>query len=78
MTLLDRLRAATPNDLDRDAADVLGLTTGTSFGIDRAGLTVGNETVPFDVAAAEFARVLQPPPFMPRDWPRSRITIADL
>lgn len=61
MTLLERLRSATPADLSRDAADVLGLRSGDVFRADRDGLTVGEETVPFAVAAAEFERVLGRP-----------------
>jgi hypothetical protein len=37
VTLLDRLRAATAADLDRDAADVLGLTPGTTFRASKTG-----------------------------------------
>jgi hypothetical protein len=75
MTLLERLRSATPADLSRDAADVLGLTPGDRFGMSADGLTVGGETVPFDLALAEFGRVFAPPE---PPAPPPRITIADL
>jgi hypothetical protein len=45
MTLIDRLKAARPEDLGRDLLDVLGYREGDAVRLDREGLTVGAETV---------------------------------
>jgi hypothetical protein len=76
MTLLERIRSATPADLNRDAADVLGLRAGDAFRFSKDGLTVGGETVPGDVVLAEMLRVLGDP--APAEPAPSRIVIADL
>lgn len=74
MSLLEALRRATVEDFDRDLAVVLNMKPGDRFSISKDGLTVGNETVPYDVALAEILRVSQPPaPPAP-----SRIVIRDL
>lgn len=72
-TLLDRLRSATAGDLDRDAADVIGLRPGETFAVSRDGLRVGAETVPFGEALAEVLRVLDGRPEPAGPPPRIRI-----
>lgn len=46
MSVLDRIRSATPADDDRPLEEVLGLKPGDRFGWDEQNLTVGDETVP--------------------------------
>lgn len=85
-SLLDRLRAATPADLERSAAEVLGLRPGDAFRLSRDGLTVGAETVPLEAGLPEILRVLGPDdedgqasvPVPVPPGPPPRLRIADL
>ena len=83
MGILDRLRAATPADFDRDLLDVLGLRPGQRFEVRDDTVTAGDETVRLeDVRAAMGLRppgpaAASPPAPLPPGWWRARAVHSD-